>query len=119
MSLSRRDGKPAVVEFWSSTCNPCTEKLELLWDLQEKYGADRLDVVGLNIDRDEETFREFAKSNNRLIRSAFLGIRNPVIKKWGVRAYPTIFIVDGLGRFVWSQPNMPLNLIEFCLGRLD
>lgn len=49
-SLDEWQGKVIVLNFWATWCPPCREEIPLLVDLQKKYGADGLQVIGVAID---------------------------------------------------------------------
>jgi thiol-disulfide isomerase/thioredoxin len=47
-------GRAAVVAFWATWCAPCLTEAQRLNAIRERAGRNRLDVVGLNIDRAPE-----------------------------------------------------------------
>ena len=42
-------GRVVVLDFWATYCPPCREEIPHLIDLQRRYGAQGLDIVGLNV----------------------------------------------------------------------
>jgi peroxiredoxin len=51
LSLSEILGQKAVLlQFWSISCKPCLEEIQLLSRLQAEYGRLGLQVIGVNID---------------------------------------------------------------------
>jgi thiol-disulfide isomerase/thioredoxin len=48
--LSQWHGKPLVVNFWATWCEPCRREMPLLRGLQHEHAADGLQVVGIAID---------------------------------------------------------------------
>jgi len=46
--LSDLDQGPLVLNFWSSTCQPCTSEMPALQQVQKDFG-DQLDVVGVDV----------------------------------------------------------------------
>src|SRR5947209_20459631 len=62
MKLSDLRGKGVVLDFWATYCEPC--KIEMPWfvDLHKKYGAQGLQIVGVDIeDIDEKDVVQFTK----------------------------------------------------------
>lgn len=43
-----------ILDFWATYCPPCRDEIPHLNSLQAKYGADRLQIVGLNVGGDED-----------------------------------------------------------------
>ena len=43
---------PALIcNFWATWCEPCREEIPLLIETRHKYGANRVEIVGIGIDR--------------------------------------------------------------------
>ena len=94
LSLSNFKGKPVVLNFWASWCEPCKEEAPLLESTWKQMQAQGKDVVFLGID--------FRESNNDAISFLHLySITYPtaldadgsVASKYGVTSLPqTIFI---------------------------
>jgi thiol-disulfide isomerase/thioredoxin len=49
-SLADWKGRPLVVNFWATWCDPCRREIPLLKALRREHAADRLEVVGIAID---------------------------------------------------------------------
>lgn len=49
MKLSDYSGKVLVLDFWATYCPPCREEIPQLIELQRRYGAQGLNIVGLNV----------------------------------------------------------------------
>lgn len=47
-------GKAVILDFWATYCKPCLEGIPHLNSLVAKYGADNLEIVGLNVGGDED-----------------------------------------------------------------
>lgn len=45
------EAKVIYVDFWASWCVPCRKSFPWLNEMQAKYGAQGLQVVGINVDR--------------------------------------------------------------------
>lgn len=52
--LADLKGKAVILDFWATYCPPCIEEIPHLNELQAKYGADKLQVVGLNVGGPED-----------------------------------------------------------------
>jgi thiol-disulfide isomerase/thioredoxin len=58
-SLTEWRGKPLIVNFWATWCEPCRREIPLLKRLRHEHAADGLEVVGIAIDSAEEV-RKYA-----------------------------------------------------------
>ncbi|MDX6269618.1 MAG: cytochrome c biosis protein CcmG, thiol:disulfide interchange protein DsbE [Acidobacteriota bacterium] len=47
-------GKVLILDFWATYCPPCRDEVPHLIALQRRYGAQGLQVVGLNVGGDED-----------------------------------------------------------------
>ncbi len=52
--LKDLQGKVVVLDFWATYCPPCLEEIPHLNELQTKYGAENLQIVGLNVGGEED-----------------------------------------------------------------
>lgn len=62
-ALSDYKGKVVVLDFYATWCEPCRAETPRLVQLQSSYGAQGLQVIGLNVggDNDREEVPGFAK----------------------------------------------------------
>jgi len=49
-TVTEWDGKALLVNFWATWCPPCRKEIPLLKDMQAKYGAAGLQVIGIAVD---------------------------------------------------------------------
>lgn len=55
------DGKIIILNFWASWCPPCKKEMPALIELQEKYGKQGLQIIGVAIDQ-KNMAQDFADS---------------------------------------------------------
>lgn len=92
-------GKPTVVNFWASWCEPCRTEMPLLQQMAEFY-SDRLVLQAVN-------YKERAVAVQRHVRNAAWNV--PVLldpagtgaQAWGVKVFPTTIGFDAAGRPRW------------------
>lgn len=52
------DGRVMVVNFWATWCAPCRQEIPALVELQQRYGAKGLQIVGIALD-DQQAVKGF------------------------------------------------------------
>src|ERR1700687_3823343 len=50
--LDQHRGKPLLVTFWATWCEPCRDEYPMLNELAKQYAPQGLQVVGVNMDDD-------------------------------------------------------------------
>ncbi|MGH7329010.1 MAG: TlpA family protein disulfide reductase, partial [Polyangiaceae bacterium] len=100
-TLSKLSGKVVVVDFWATWCGPCKKSFPKLQELNVKYKASGLEIVGISEDDDKGGIADFGST---LGAKFFIGWDQDksIAGKWHVEAMPTSFVIDkkGIVRFV-------------------
>lgn len=100
LQLSSLKGKAVIVSFWATWCEPCKIEMPWLVELQKKYAAEGLQVVGISMDdAEEKEVSDFARK---------MGVNYPVLQGTekvadlygGVDALPMTFWLDRSGKVV-------------------
>lgn len=100
-SLSDASGKVIVLDFWATWCPPCQESVPELVELQNKYGTQGLEVIGISLDRTgKRAVKPFAKKfkvNYKLL----VGDYSKVVEDYGgIIGIPTLFVIDRSGNII-------------------
>jgi thiol-disulfide isomerase/thioredoxin len=107
---TNRRGKLVLLDFWRSDCIPCQQAIYHLKALQAQYGPYGLEVVGIACEKtgttQEQTYRvarvcQRLQTNYRLLLAG--GSHNPVREQFGVRVFPTLFLLDENGVILWTH----------------
>jgi thiol-disulfide isomerase/thioredoxin len=100
MKLSDLRGKAVVLNFWATWCGPCKIETPWLVEMQNEYGAQGLQVVGVAMDDSgKDDIAKFAKD---------MGMNYPVLlgkeavgdEYGGVPALPESFFIGRDGKIV-------------------
>jgi peroxiredoxin len=97
VSLADLRGRPVIVNFWASWCNPCRKEFPLLKATLAKYHLDKLAVVGVSFQDIDSDARHFAAQQHSNWPLA-VDSTGAAAKVYGVRAAPTTFFIDPDGK---------------------
>ena len=59
LNLSSYRGKVVLLDFWATWCDPCREEIPRFVELQDEYGGQGLQIIGVSMDDGPEPVREF------------------------------------------------------------
>jgi len=101
--LSRLRGKPVVLHYWATWCEPCKQDMKLLRRLQASYQRAGLQVVGVNVDLTKQEAQRYLQQTQvswtQLFEPGGLdGSR--LAKAFGVQTLPTMMLIDPQGKVV-------------------
>jgi thiol-disulfide isomerase/thioredoxin len=115
--LAKYRGKPLVVTFWATWCEPCRDEFPLLVQLQKQYAPQGLAIFGVSLDddadmnlvrrflaRNQPGFPSYRQKPGIDVDSFYRGV-NPA---WTGSMPETIFYGrDGriVGHFIGEQPR--------------
>jgi len=92
---SKLKSKIQIVNFWASWCLPCLEEMPSLLNLKKKYGDDKLQVVAVNTD-DEDQMKKLMKTMKKLgVKNEFVHIldsQSKISDTFGITAIPVTMV---------------------------
>ena len=97
LTLASLRGKPAVINFWASWCDPCRDEAPTLNAGAARYGREAA-FVGVNSDDLSDDARAFARAES--VPYALVKDTGGVKRSWGVTGFPETFVLDARGRAV-------------------
>jgi len=87
-------GRPLLVNFWFSTCEPCRREFPVLVDADERYPG--LRVVGVNLNDTSEVAAAFAESYGATFETYF-DRDGRLTSAMGVATAPVTLLIDSGG----------------------
>jgi thiol-disulfide isomerase/thioredoxin len=95
IKLSDFKGRPVLVNFWATWCDPCKEEMPLF---EQVYSTNNVNlmVIGVNAQEDPAIVKPFVEQY-RLTFPIAMDRNGDVEKLYAVRGYPTTFFIDANG----------------------
>ena len=111
-----------IIDFWASWCQPCRAALPELNAIAQRYAADGVQVVAVNIDKARAPADAFLKTY--VPAPAMTLLRDPGgsgLARYGASGMPALYVVDqgGVVRLVESGFTVEkLRTVEALVGKL-
>ena len=97
MALGDLLGKPVILDFWASWCEPCRIQGPILERLAKKYRERGLTVLGVNVDDTPQDAAVYAKREG-LTYPILVDLEGTAQRAYEATNLPTLVIVDRDGR---------------------
>ncbi len=95
--LSDFKGKTVYLDFWASWCGPCKQSFPWMNEMQSRYGAKGLRIVGLNVDQKAEDAKNFLKETPASFDIAF-DQAGKTPRAYAVKGMPTSVLIGPDGK---------------------
>ncbi|HTS34255.1 MAG TPA: redoxin family protein [Candidatus Solibacter sp.] len=96
LSLQALAGHVVVMDFWATWCPPCRESVPELRDLTRKYPAEKLVLISVSADKDENAWREFV-AKKKMDWAQYRDSDGKILEAFGIHSFPTYLVIDGDG----------------------
>jgi thiol-disulfide isomerase/thioredoxin len=123
VSLSSFRGHPVIVDFWATWCPPCKAEIPWFEQLQDEYGKQGLQIIGLSTDNldtgdpaalftEKREIHDFATKMH--MNYPVLFNADSIADQWGgVDSLPTTFYINRKGTIVASTVGLaPIDEIR-------
>ena len=101
VSLTSFGGKVILLDFWATWCEPCREEIPHFVELQNKYGDQGLQIIGVSMDDGPEPVREFYQ-RFKMNYPVVMGNAKTGESYGGVLGLPIAFII-GRDRRIYAK----------------
>jgi thiol-disulfide isomerase/thioredoxin len=94
-SAELRGRKVVLLDFWATWCGPCRMAMPSLETLQKEF-KDRVEILSVNLREEREQVQRFIQKKGYTFR-VVLDVDGSISDKFGVRAIPTMVVIDRSG----------------------
>lgn len=97
LRLSSYRGKVVLLDFWATWCVPCREEIPHFVELQQKYGGQGLQIIGVSMDDSPNPVHTFYQQFH-MNYPVVMGTPDVGGAYGGVLGLPIAFLIDREGR---------------------
>ena len=101
VSLASLRGRPLLLNFWASWCEPCRAEMPSLELLESRHASAGLKVLAINFRETDGTVKRFVEQTG-LSLTVLRDRDGGTARDYGVKIYPTTIAVDRAGRARFS-----------------
>nr|WP_173346355.1 TlpA disulfide reductase family protein [Pseudoduganella dura] len=102
VQLAQFRGKLVYVDFWASWCGPCRQSFPWMNEMQARYGARGLQVVGVNLDAKAGDAHLFLAENPARFTIAF-DPAGATPRAYGIKGMPSSVLVGPDGKVLFEH----------------
>ena len=97
VKLEQYRGKYVYLDFWASWCGPCRQSFPWMNEMQAKYGARGLQIVGVNVDANSADARQFLASTPARFAIGF-DPQGATPRSYGIKGMPSSVLIGPDGK---------------------
>lgn len=102
VKLDKYQGKLVYLDFWASWCGPCRQSFPWMNEMQAKYGAQGLQIIGVNVDAKTEDARTFLASTPASFVVAY-DQAGATPRSYGIKGMPSSVLIGPDGKVLFEH----------------
>jgi cytochrome c biogenesis protein CcmG, thiol:disulfide interchange protein DsbE len=101
LDLASFRGRVVYLDFWASWCGPCRQSFPWMETMKSTYGAQGLEIITVNLDRDRADADRFLKQFHPTFDLRF-DPKGELAEQYKVQGMPSSVLIDrhGVTRFM-------------------
>ena len=100
LTAKQLKGRLVLLDFWATWCGPCVKAAPHMVALNEKFGEQGLQIIGISLDRDPEALQRGVKDLG-FTWPQVLDTSGQISGQFGVEAIPSMFLLGPDATVVW------------------
>jgi thiol-disulfide isomerase/thioredoxin len=113
---SELSGKPVLIDFWATWCATCKETVPQLVEIQKKYAAKGLSVVGISVDKGEAAKVERGAKKLGITYQVLHDPESTLAGTFGYNGIPSLYLFGADGKLILAlqgyDPAQEKKLVE-------
>ncbi len=97
VDISTLFNKPTVIYFTHNACHYCTQIIAMLKRANEKYGSEKLRIIGINVMAKDQKLVKAYREELGFIFPMFAGNRGDLLEAYEIYYVPKLVFIDGMG----------------------
>lgn len=108
LQLSGLRGQWVYVDFWASWCPPCRQAFPWMNDMHERYAAQGLRILAVNVDKHTSDAEAFLRQTPARFTVLFDNT-GQTPKAYGIKTMPTSMLIHPQGQVAWVHAGFKLD----------
>ena len=108
ISLNGFKGKPVLINFWATWCDPCVYEMPFLQEVYDEWLGKGLMLLAINVGEGSSTVKGFMQNHN-LSLPVLLDTKQDVFRRYNIIGIPTTYFMDKDGiiqeKMIGAFPN--------------
>ena len=101
-------GRIVIIDFWATWCGPCIRAMPHMIKLNNEYASRGVQIIGVSLDTDRGDLEKYVRRQKLPWPQHYdgRGWKSPLVKAFGVRGIPRIYLLSPEGEVLWvGHPN--------------
>jgi thiol-disulfide isomerase/thioredoxin len=113
LNLHALRGSVVYLDFWASWCTPCRQSFPWMQEIQQRYRANGLEIVAVNVDKSRNEAERFLRAYPTQLRLVF-DPEGALATQFAIQGMPTSVLIDRHGTARFTHVGfLPVNRVAY------